>query len=81
MEIKTQKSEILKYLKEHKKDGLTSIQAIDLFGATRLSGTIFDLKKDGHIIITEIKSVKNRFGGTSNIATYYYKGELNGTIN
>lgn len=67
---KTQKSEILKYMETHK-SGITSLQAIEMFGATRLSGIIHDMRKrDGLNIITEIKNVKNRYGGVSSIAVY-----------
>ena len=43
---KTQKSEVLKYMQTHK--GITSIQAIEKFGATRLPDIIYRLQKDGY---------------------------------
>lgn len=68
---KTQKSEILQYLKDHKEEGLTQIQATEYFGATRLSGIIYDLRnRDGYNIITTEKVVKNRYGGTSVVGVY-----------
>lgn len=69
MEKKTQMSEIKKYLETHKK-GLTSLEAINMFGATRLSGIIFCLRKNGMNIITEDKLVSNRYGGISRVAVY-----------
>lgn len=69
MEKKTQTSEIKKYLETHKK-GLTSLEAINMFGATRLSGIIFVLRKNGMNIITEDKLVGNRYGGVSRVAVY-----------
>ena len=40
----TQTKEVLNYLQNNKK-GITSMEAIKMFGATRLSGIIFRLKK------------------------------------
>lgn len=70
MERKTQQSEIIKYLKTHK-DGLTQIEATELFGNTRLSSTIYNLRYKHHMNIkTEDKVVKNRYGGVSVVAVY-----------
>ena len=66
---KTQKSEILKYLMTHKR-GITSLQAINLFGATRLSDIIFRLRKEGYNIITEMVTQKNRYGHVTTFARY-----------
>ena len=66
---KTQISEILKYLQTHKR-GITSIQAIELFGATRLSDIIFRLRKAGYDIETEQITKKNRYGHTTTYACY-----------
>lgn len=68
-EKRTQKEDIKKYIETHKK-GITSIEAINMFGATRLSGIIFDLRKSGMNIVTKMKSVDNRYGGKSQIAVY-----------
>lgn len=63
---------VLKYLKTHK--GITSMQAFELFGATRLSAIIFILRKD-----YEIESVKcegvNRYGSKVRFDKYVLKGE------
>ena len=70
MERKTQQSEIVKYLKTHK-SGITQIQATELFGNTRLSSTIYNLRYKHHMNIkTEDKAVKNRYGGVSVVAVY-----------
>ena len=66
---KTQKSEILRYLKTHRR-GITSLQAIELFGATRLSDIIFKLRKDGYEIETESITKKNRYGHAVTFARY-----------
>ena len=68
--MKTQTQEIKKYLNSHP-DGLTSLEAIKMFGATRLSSIIYELRYRHQMNIkTEIKPVKNRYGGVSNIAVY-----------
>lgn len=61
--------EILKYMKNHKK-GITSYEAFERFGATRLSSLIYSLKKQGNIIKTIDKQVKTRYGKTTIVATY-----------
>ena len=43
MQNKTQTGDVLKYLETHKK-GITSKEAFDKFGATRLSSIIYSLK-------------------------------------
>ena len=59
---------ILKYLKTHKR-GITSKDAIELFGCTRLSGVIFKLKKKGYKIASVRENVPTRYGHAS-IAHY-----------
>jgi hypothetical protein len=50
----SKKEKVLNYLKTHKR-GITSMQAIDLFKATRLSAIIFELRKKHDIVtITEL---------------------------
>lgn len=67
---KTQIGEIKKYLETHKK-GITSLEAINLFGATRLSGIIYVLKhKHGMNIVTESKTVKTRYNRNTSVAVY-----------
>ena len=66
---KSQKSEVLKFMKTHKR-GITSLQAIELFGATRLSDIIFRLRQEGYNIITEMVTAKNRYGHTVTFARY-----------
>jgi len=65
---KTQKSEVLKYMETHK--GITSIQAIEKFGATRLSDIIFRLRQEGYEIETESITTKNRYGHAVTYAKY-----------
>lgn len=63
----TQQQAILEHLKH---SPLTSMEAINLFGATRLGGQIFDLRKKGYNIITEERAVTTRYGTTTKIAVY-----------
>lgn len=65
---KSQRSEVLRYMQTHK--GITSIQAIEKFGATRLSDIIFRLRKDGYDIQTESITTKNRYGHSVTYAKY-----------
>lgn len=65
---RTQKSEVLRFMKTH--SGITSYQAIQHFGATRLSDIIFKLRKEGYEIETKQITTKNRFGHTVTYAKY-----------
>ena len=47
----TQNQRILEYLKSGKK--LTPLVALEKFGCFRLSARIFNLREEGHAIITE----------------------------
>ena len=61
---------VRKYLETHKR-GITSMDAIRMFGATRLSSIIYVLRHRDHMKIgksTEL--VKNRYGHTTRIVTY-----------
>lgn len=64
----TQKQAVLDHLLSGKE--LSSIEAISLYGATRLGAIIFNLKKEGYIINSRREKVKNRFGHTSNPSIY-----------
>lgn len=48
---------------------LTSFEAWEKFGITRLSSVIHIIRKEGYPISTEMKSVKTRYGSTK-IAVY-----------
>lgn len=65
---KTQKSEVLKYMQTHK--GITSLQAIEKFGATRLPDIIYRLGKDGYKFKKESITKKNRYGHTTTFTRY-----------
>lgn len=64
----TQYDRVLDHLKKNKK--LSQKQAINLYGAYRLSAIIYTLRKDGYNITTNFKSGKNRFGDNVSWAEY-----------
>jgi len=49
---------------------ISSIEAIEQFGCTRLSARIADLRKRGWPITSEMATAKNRYGHTTNYAVY-----------
>lgn len=67
-EIKTKTSEILKHLKV--KGSITSMEAFELYGATRLSAIIFVLRKRGYDISTKDETCSDRYGHVCNYARY-----------
>ena len=60
--------EVLRHLKEQ--GSITSMEAIELFGATRLSAIIFNLRKRGHDIETVTKTMTDRYGHNVSYARY-----------
>lgn len=64
----SQAKEVLKHLQSGKT--ITSMEAINLFGATRLSAIIFDLRKAGFNIVTNNVIGKNRYGNPVSYAEY-----------
>lgn len=61
-------SEVLKYLKSN--GSITSMEAINMFGATRLSAIIFQLRKRGYDITTfDIEKV-DKYGHCCKFARY-----------
>ena len=66
--MKTQKEEILEYLRNNKK--ITILEAIYQLGVTRLSAVIYNLKKDGYNIETQMKTIKAKNGRKTSVAEY-----------
>lgn len=66
--MKTQKEEVLEYLKNNKK--ITILEAIYSLGVTRLSAIIYSLKKEGYNINTQMKLVKAKNGRKTSVAEY-----------
>ena len=69
MKKRTQKQDVLAHLRTHKK-GLTSMEAFSRYGITRLAGVVFELKKEGHEIDTNMLTAKDRRGKTVSFAQY-----------
>lgn len=70
--LKNQTSEILEHLK---KDGtITTLEAIKLYGCTRLSARIYDLRERGYKIHVENCLGKTKYGEPSRYAKYVYDG-------
>ena len=69
----TGKKRVLGYMMTH--GSITSLEAINTFGITRLASTIQQMEKAGHIFHHEHQvKVKNRFGEDSRVTRYHYKG-------
>lgn len=66
METKTAK--VLTHLKEHK--AITSWEAIQLYGATRLSAIIFNLRHRGYQIENAWLQGEDRYGNASRYVRY-----------
>ena len=75
MKYKSQTEAVLAHLKKH--GSITSMQAIRKYGATRLSGIIYNLRRRGYIITTEPFVVKIRFGRKTRPAKYILHKEEN----
>lgn len=69
----TQNEQILEHLKRNR--GITSIEAINEYGITRLSARIADLRNAGHIIGSESVKYKKNNG---KMATYVRYSLLEG---
>lgn len=67
-EREAQKKIILEHLAAG--ENLTPADAFRLTGSTRLSARIYDLRREGYVINTEMITVRNRFGRTATVAQY-----------
>ena len=72
MNKQTHETRLLAYLKEHKT--ITQQEAYTELGNTRLSATIFNLRKKNYNIVTEPTKGKNRYGEETNYGTYRLEG-------
>ena len=72
----TQITDILNHLQTNGK--ITSVECIELYGCTRASSVIMNLRKD-HIIETEMKNGENRHGNPCRYGVYVYKGKISKT--
>lgn len=60
--------DIYKYMRTH--GGITSMEAFNMFGATRLSAIIFSLRKQGYDIETIDMECADRYGHLVHYAKY-----------
>lgn len=66
-------SAILQFMREN--EGITSMQAFEMFGATRLSSIIFSLRKQGYDIETIKMECIDRYGHLVQYAKYVLRGD------
>lgn len=67
------KERTLSYIRQF--GSITSLDAFKYLGNTRLSATIFSLRKDGYNIIKMKEKAKNKFGETIHYDRYYLREE------
>ena len=63
-----QKQRVLDYLRSG--NAITSLDAFHELGITRISAVVYNLKRDGHHLIKENVTVKNRFDEECTIARW-----------
>jgi hypothetical protein len=64
---------VLEHLKEY--GSITSWEAIEKYGATRLSAIIYNIRKH-HIVQSVDSSFTDRYGNESTFTKYIYCGEI-----
>lgn len=64
----TKTSQVLNHLKRY--GSITSLEAIEMYGATRLSAIIFELRKHGYNIKTMRMEFTDRYGNYSTYGKY-----------
>lgn len=65
---------ILKHLKNNQ--GITSMEAFEKYGATRLSAIIYNLRDDGYVIKNVNRECLNRYGDKVRFVEYQLVGEV-----
>lgn len=68
----TQTQELLEYLQTY--GSITPLEALAKLGIYRLSARIFDLRKEGHNIETNLVEEKDRRGRRCRVSVYTYLG-------
>lgn len=68
---------LLKYLKKKKGGDITSLEAINKLGDTRLSATIYLLRRRGYCILDEYKTSTNRYGDEVKYKRYMFNESIN----
>lgn len=67
----TQKDRVLDFIR--KEGSITSTDAYNELGCTRLSAVIFNLKEEGYEFETKFETKKNRWGDPVSFARYSFK--------
>lgn len=73
--MRGQRQAVLNWFKENRT--LTSMEAFEHLGVTRLAAVVHDFRRMGHDIETHIIVGKNRFGEHCEYAEYFYIGKEN----
>ena len=68
---------VLNYLKRTK-NGITSLEAIEMFGATRLSAIVYALKDKGYIFKDRMEECIDRYGNIARYKRYWIVGSVYG---
>ena len=71
---KNRNQAVLEYLKSHRQKGLSSQQGSIIFKCRNFPDVIHNIRKQGHIIETEMREGSNEYGRYT-YAVYFYKGE------
>lgn len=69
MSQKSQNERVLKYMKTHA--AIDANRARKTLGVSRLAARIYDLRKEGHVILDHTKSVLNRWGEAATVKEYW----------
>lgn len=70
----TQNNRVIRHLIDF--GSITTWEAIQEYGITRLSARIFDIKKRGYKIIDQIEQSTNRYGETVSFKRYILEKEI-----
>ena len=68
MKKMTQCDRIIDHMRKY--GSITSMEAINSFGCTRLPARISDIKKQGYAVVKEMETGKNRYGEKTSYARY-----------
>lgn len=64
----TQTGKVLRHLRDY--GSITPMDAMSDYGIMRLGARIYDLKRHGHVIQSELVQGQNRYGETTRYAKY-----------
>lgn len=69
----TQKERILAYLKQHKRSGLTSLEAVIKLGVLNLPGRLSEIRSEGIRVVQMAIDARNRYGQTVRVNRYWLR--------